>query len=366
VRADARAVGHGGQQESLALRDACECGVWRHAPHSLLLYCIRAATELSSESFLSVQPWLQVTVGAEGVTLTDGREHVSYEGSKATRLVPRTLAWCDGRRTIRQICEAAGEDRPDVAELLEFLIARRWITESSSTGRRPAQRLTLAQAFEWQEPRLAPEGLDGRVARTSVRVVGDSDAATGFADLAARSGFGAVERGSLPSTRLPADDAVVVACPDPDEAGLLTEVNRMALAHCTPWLPLRPFDGEILAIGPMFVPGKTACNSCYVLRRSARRPNRGAAQARPSRSRTAADPPAFALLSASLAVHLLIGWLAEPARVVGRMLSLVPEPLPTVTPATVVRVADCPDCAGGWPARAPTRWSDLVEADPAW
>lgn len=324
-----------------------------------------AVTTLSFDSFLSAQPWLQVTVGAEGVTLTDGREHVSYEGSKATRLVPRTLARCDGRRTIRQICDEAGEDGPDVAEFLEFLIARCWVTESSSAGRRPAQRLTLAQAFVWQQPRHAHEGLDGRVARTAVRVLGDSDAATGFADLAARSGLRAVERGSLTSTRPPADDAVVVACPNPDEVGLLAEVNRTALAHSTPWLALRPFDGEMLAIGPVFVPGESACNSCYVLRRSARRPNRGAAEALPSRSRTAADPRAFALLSASLAVHLLIGWLAEPARVAGRMLSLVPEPLPTVTPATVIRVADCPDCAGGWPARAPTRWSDLVEADPA-
>ena len=35
------------------------------------------------------------------------------------------------------------------------------------------------------------------------------------------------------------------------------------------WVQLLPDDGRFLAIGPLFVPGETACHHCYRLRRAA-------------------------------------------------------------------------------------------------
>src|SRR4029077_16147145 len=60
-------------------------------------------------------------------------------------------------------------------------------------------------------------------------------------------------------------DLAVVA-PVPSEAPQLVDWNLAALRQGIRWLPLRPFDGVISLVGPLVVPGETACYECVLLR----------------------------------------------------------------------------------------------------
>ncbi|MGI8879729.1 MAG: TOMM precursor leader peptide-binding protein [Jatrophihabitans sp.] len=67
----------------------------------------------------------------------------------------------------------------------------------------------------------------------------------------------------------PARDVVMaVAGPGaPDD--LLARVNDIAQRRSLVWLPVSGFDGASVAVGPLIIPGQTACWACLVTRRAA-------------------------------------------------------------------------------------------------
>ena len=47
------------------------------------------------------------------------------------------------------------------------------------------------------------------------------------------------------------------------------QLNAIAVERRDPWLQVLPYDGRLVVVGPLFVPGVSACRQCYLLRRAA-------------------------------------------------------------------------------------------------
>ena len=66
------------------------------------------------------------------------------------------------------------------------------------------------------------------------------------------------------------ENSVVVAGADEDGSlAYLPELNDLALRRRFNWLPLGDFDGEVIRVGPLIVPGSTACFTCTLTRLAA-------------------------------------------------------------------------------------------------
>jgi adenylyltransferase/sulfurtransferase len=57
----------------------------------------------------------------------------------------------------------------------------------------------------------------------------------------------------------------VLCCIDSGQASLVYKLNRVCLASGTPWIACESSAAEIV-VGPLVVPGRTACHLCYKMR----------------------------------------------------------------------------------------------------
>ena len=117
-------------------------------------------------------------------------------------------------------------------------------------------------------------------------------------------------RGSWALWTDPASDGdLIVAAPAAEEAEQLGSLNERRLRDATPWLALLPTDGRFAAVGPLFVPGQTACHACYLLRRGATsgyEQDFALLERRPVR---APMPAATSTIAAGLAALICLRWL---------------------------------------------------------
>lgn len=119
----------------------------------------------------------------------------------------------------------------------------------------------------------------------------------------------------VPSTDNPVRDVVVVVG-DTEKDPLLNRWNELALASRRTWLPVLPFDGHRAVTGPWTRPGKSACFTCYQLRRAATFPDSAITDdlvaARPVRTGAdrAALIPGVALMQTGLVVERVMEWIA--------------------------------------------------------
>jgi bacteriocin biosynthesis cyclodehydratase domain-containing protein len=133
-----------------------------------------------------------------------------------------------------------------------------------------------------------------------------------------------------------------------------------------PWLQVLPYDGRIAAIGPLFLPGATACRTCFVLRRGA------ALRFGPVEDTLAAEPlrapagAALETLAAGVAVVVALRWLgARDPHLPGLLHALELERGPHVTTHRVLRVPRCPDCSSEHRRARPALWFDPTRAEAA-
>jgi bacteriocin biosynthesis cyclodehydratase domain-containing protein len=142
------------------------------------------------------------------------------------------------------------------------------------------------------------------------------------------------------------DVALTVAAPAPDEVDALPWWNELALRRDLTWLPLRPFDGRMVAIGPIVVPGESCCYGCVLLRRAANVDyGDDLAEIEAAPVAAAADPP-FDALAAGLCAHLALRWLvAGDTTLPGVMFALEPRPALTLSEHFVLRVPRCGACS---------------------
>ncbi|MDO5619152.1 TOMM precursor leader peptide-binding protein [Kocuria sp.] len=107
--------------------------------------------------------------------------------------------------------------------------------------------------------------------RTRVAVVGHG--AVSAAILEAVENLGVYVSSSTTQSQTKADLIIVVS--EGDYARSIDQFNmaRLELDDGTPWLLVQPSDGARALVGPMIVPGTTACAMCYSLRRTSNFPD---------------------------------------------------------------------------------------------
>jgi bacteriocin biosynthesis cyclodehydratase domain-containing protein len=302
-----------------------------------------------------LKPWYRLSVEGGRSVLRYAGSVLEFEGAAAELLVPHLLPLLDGTRTLDDVVGELGEPaRAAVEHALALLHAHDLVTERAPDGsgegaRRCAELLAATDAAG----RTVAE-LHARLATVEVHVLGNGPAAEPIGRLLQASGAGCIT--SLGWNCRPPAEGLVVAAPASDELPLLEGWNRRALVARTPWLQVLPFDGRLAAVGPVFVPGETACHECFRLRRDS--------TIAPTRDRTAGShvgSPALDATLAGLAAQVVLRRLAGGDTAEAGMLiavELVPEL--RCTRHFVYRVPRCPACSPAVQRAAAAPWSDIA------
>lgn len=219
-----------------------------------------------------LKPWWRITYEATRVIFQYGDEVIVAEGKGAATIIPRVVPLLDGKHRVDDIVAILGaQTAPFVFKLLEMFTGREMIIEGPPvpSGASPQARDTV-HFLAATLPRFAGLAEDAEnLAGLRVGVIGGSFAATE----AARSiaSLGATTRSlnwQVARTELESVDLVLVA-PTATELPELAQWNERALAARVTWFQIMPFDGRFAAIGPLYVPGETACYECFRHRRAA-------------------------------------------------------------------------------------------------
>jgi len=303
-----------------------------------------------------LRPWYRVSAREDGTVLRYGGSVLELGGRSAVELLPRLLPLLDGTRTVDDIVECLGEPaRVAVQDALRVLEEHRLLTEATPAGvtearRRTAEFLAASDAFGRR-----PADMLETLAGTAVCVVGASGVAALVASLVADAGAERLERLDWDDA-LP-DGALAIVAPADDELPRLPAWNEQALAAGTEWLQVLPFDGLLAAVGPIFVPGQTACHVCYRLRRSAN-------LSPVPDDAVGAYPgcPAFDAILAGLAATVALRRLVlADGLAVGVLLAVERPAELRCTRHFVHRVPRCPACSRASRVAAVSPWQGVAE-----
>jgi bacteriocin biosynthesis cyclodehydratase domain-containing protein len=201
------------------------------------------------------------------------------------------------------------------------------------------------------------------LAAARVGVAGESRAADEAARLLTAAGLSRVERVALTDAdRLD----LLVAAPSHEQLPALERVNAHALASHVSWLQLLPYDGRIAAVGPLFLPGVTACRTCFQLRRAAALRFGPIEETLASAPPRAPSGPALEAAAAAVAVVVALRWLgARDPYLPGILYALELEQGPQLTTHRVLRVPRCPDCSSAHRRARPAPWFDPARPEAA-
>ena len=282
---------------------------------------------------------------------------MTFEGRAVAALLPRLLPLLDGTRTSAELAEELGVAiAPAIDKALSLLDANRLLVDGAAEAE-VGRDVVTAAAFAARVTRRTTEGDAARaIGRASVAVMGSGPAASELRRQLRRLGVGTVTRAPLDGE--PADDALVVAVPGAADVRALERLNRRELERGAAWLQVLPFDGRSLVVGPLFVPGHSACRRCYVLRRAACSGYEDDFDRVERAPLLAAAPPLLASLGAALAATIALRWVAalDPT-LPGRCYALECGVVLRLSHQHVLRVPRCPAC--GEPERAvPSPWFD--------
>jgi len=301
-------------------------------------------------------PWYRVVGDGDRLLLEHGQAVVVLEGAAVGTLLPALLPLLDGTRTVEDLVARLGPAvRPAVEHALATLEANGLLVEgpdAAGAGREAAA--ALAAAFG-----LPPAVAAARLRAGTVGIVGGGVEGVEAARLLHACGVGEVRRLSWRAVGVV--DLALVA-PAPDELDRLPAFNRRALGRELRWLLVRPFDGRLAAVGPLVVPGQTACYECLLLRRGANCGYGEELAALESAPLAARADAAFAAMAAALAAHVALRWLGgrDPA-LPGLLLALEARPALRLGEHAVLRVPRCPACSAVDRA-APLPWHGAAEA----
>ena len=283
---------------------------------------------------------------------------VVFDGTAAARLLPALLPLLDGEHAVSDIVAELGEPAaPAIDQALALLAEHRLLSgplpaPSSFSDRDQTLRLLLAT----DRSDISAFAVRDTLERAQVTIAGSAPLGEEVARVLRCSGVEQIEHVSLATTPRAADSLTLVA-PAPGELPELDAWNRACLGSGAVWLALLPCDGRVAPIGPLFVPGETACYDCLRIRRASTCGY--AAEFWSLDAAPAAYPDCFSIRRA---VAGLAGWLAL-RWLVGRAASLpgvlhALELGPPVTVAThhVWRVPRCASCSDTAATSPPSPW----------
>jgi bacteriocin biosynthesis cyclodehydratase domain-containing protein len=308
-----------------------------------------------------LKPWYRLAREGDRILFHYGESLLTLEGKAAARLLPALLPLLDGTRTVDEIAAYLGEPvRPAIDKALRLFQEHLLLT----SGPLPDAAEPYGRAAEFL---AATDPVDRSVAQTLERLetanaglVGSGPLAEEVARLLRLSGVGGLERLAW-DVRADAEARLdlVLAVPSGEELPRLADWNQTALVAGVPWLQLLPFDGRFLAIGPLYVPGETACFECYSLRRASNvdYPSEFLALGRVPARHPAA--PTLDRAAAGLAATVAVRWLAHRDEFLpGHWHALEYEWELRLSSHFVYRVPRCPACSGLARQAPPLPWHD--------
>ncbi|HET9243501.1 MAG TPA: TOMM precursor leader peptide-binding protein [Gaiella sp.] len=280
---------------------------------------------------------------------------VTFEGRAVGSLLHRLMPLLDGTRTVEDLENELGPSvAPAIEQALGLLESHRLLVDGP-TATETDDALAVTADFAVTVNRRGNRAAAGRaVAAAHVAVLGSGASAAEVARQLGQLGVGRVE--PHPIDGVPSTDAFVLAAPCAAEVSALSPINGRALEQGSPWLQLLPFDGRVVVVGPLFVPGTTACRRCYTLRRGAcsgYEEDFDLVEEAPMRVRA---PLPLVAMGASLAALVTLRWLttADPA-LPGRFYSVDVGSILGLSHGHVLRVPRCPEC-GPPPQAVPAPW----------
>ncbi len=283
-------------------------------------------------------PWYRLVEDGDRLLLEHGRTVVVLAGGAVRTLLPALLPLLDGSRTVDEIAAVLGKAaEPAVRQALDLLAANDLLVDGLAPSAAGSAAQAVAAAYR-VEPAIVAE----RLRSASVGIVGRATTADRLARLLRADGVGEVRRLGWEDGEV---DLVVVS-PQQNEMAMLSEWNRHALERGLRWLALRPFDGLIVGVGPLVIPGETCCHECVLLR-LASQVDYGADLARIEAAPVAAaGSSGLESIAAGLAAHLALSWLGGfDTRLPGVLHVLETRPGLELREHRVLRVPRCPACS---------------------
>lgn len=299
-------------------------------------------------------PWYRLLDEGDRLLLEHGHRVLALDGAAVRELLPRLLPLLDGTRTVAEIVSAAGAPaEPAIVKALVLLRAHGLLVDGPPGHSGLALHETVN--FLAAGSGVPPGVVAGRLLDAKVGVVGDAPAADEAARILRRAGVVRLERRGWADAD--AGDDLVLAAPAPAEVRAVSAWNDAALAAGLRWLQLLPFDGAFAAIGPLYLPGETACYACYRLRRAACLDLGRTADELDAVPVRAGGGPAVSVAAGAIAAVHALRWLTtgDPS-LPGVLYALEGPGGLRLTRHLVLRVPRCPACSASAWASAPLPW----------
>src|SRR5262245_26315775 len=292
-------------------------------------------------------PWWRAVAERDRLLFEHAGRVVELKGGAVRALVPALVPLLDGAHTVRQIVETLGEAaEAPIIRALALLDDHGMLVEG------PAVEDDAAACYVASVCSSTPSAASAALASSRVAIFGSAPAGAELSRLLGSAG--AVTVSWTPADRPPPHVDLIVAAPAAEEAEQLAGLNERCLSESTPWLALVPTDGRFAAIGPLHVPGQTACHVCYLLRRGATsgyEQDFSLIERRPVR---APMPAAASTIAAGLAALICVRWLgARDPTLPGALYALELQGTLGLTRHRVLRVPRCPACGGAPPPPSP-------------
>ncbi len=235
----------------------------------------------------------------DGVIAKRGRIEVRIRGEHASRVLAALLAAAREGTTREELADMfSAPDRPSVEALVGHLIARGFLVPDDGTAVLP-ERESALDLFHWHFGLLPPEPVR-RLATQRIHILGINHISLRLAQTLRAAGAERVELVDHPllrnlalfsaagdplSDRWPMDLGVplrrgggaesfdpgavdcLVVTSDFGGAELLREWNELSVLHGIPFFPVLLQD-LVGSVGPLVIPGETACFECLRLRQA--------------------------------------------------------------------------------------------------
>jgi ribosomal protein S12 methylthiotransferase accessory factor len=302
----------------------------------------------------ALAPWYRLVQEPGRLLLEHGGSVVTLEGRAAGLLLPALVPLLDGTRTVDELVAELGPAiEPSIERALELLDAHGLLLDGPLEAGDVDAGAVEAARFATAGAAGAPSPAEALARLTSARI-GVCGAAPAADDIARLLESCEVRRLALADPHSELD--LLVVAPARDEPELLPAANELGLTDRRPWLQVLPYDGRIAVVGPLFLPGETACQECYRMRRAAASDYEYDYAVLDGHAVRAASPDALTALTAGLAALLAIRWLASgDPTVPGHLYSVSTRPVFELACHHVLRVPRCSACGTAQDA-LPSPW----------
>jgi bacteriocin biosynthesis cyclodehydratase domain-containing protein len=240
-------------------------------------------------------------------------------------------------------------DAEAVQQLIDLLV-RLSLIDKDDAGQGPdsvraADPGSLGAAFvsALSFDRHSPHSIAERLAARSVLVVN-----AGEGDLLGRLLAAGLRARSVSMSNLERSlDGTSIVVADAADFGStldLLEVNELSQRRNFSWLPVSTFDGDVLRVGPLVIPGQTACFDCTLTRLASNVEFGALYRDVVAPARAAATSAALRGWASAIAALTLLSWIGTADDAIpGTIRTLSPVDL-TMRSATVYRVPRCSSC----------------------